>query len=210
MRAQCPLVGPVLTAQHSAAWLAFAREHQNWQVRHWRPILFTEESRFIISTCDRRERVWRHRGKHYTACNIIEHDRFEGGWCSVMVWRGISLEGCINFHMLANSSLTTLTAGKELGWNLQTHCQTVHRWGGPWVPPGAGLCLMWPEYVGSSWMRKASMPLTGPHVPQTWIQLRTSGMLCISASAAVSSGACPDIVRSANRHVGAIHTTEPH
>ena len=31
MRAWCPLVGPVLTAQHSAAQLAF-RKHQNWQV----------------------------------------------------------------------------------------------------------------------------------------------------------------------------------
>ncbi len=29
MRAQRPLVGPVLRAQHCAARLAFAREHQN-------------------------------------------------------------------------------------------------------------------------------------------------------------------------------------
>ncbi|KAJ8381365.1 hypothetical protein SKAU_G00021430 [Synaphobranchus kaupii] len=76
MRAQRPVVGPVLTAQHHAARLAFAREHQNWQVRHWRPVLFTDESRFTLSTCHRRERVWRCRGERYAVCNIIQHDRF--------------------------------------------------------------------------------------------------------------------------------------
>ncbi len=50
LRAQRPLVGPVLTARLRGARLAFAIEHQNWQVCHWHPVLFTEESRFILST----------------------------------------------------------------------------------------------------------------------------------------------------------------
>uniref|UniRef100_A0AAZ3Q5W4 Transposase Tc1-like domain-containing protein n=1 Tax=Oncorhynchus tshawytscha TaxID=74940 RepID=A0AAZ3Q5W4_ONCTS len=62
MRARRPQVGVVLTAQHRAGRLAFAREHQDWQIRHWRPVLFTDESRFTLSTCDRRDRVWRSRG----------------------------------------------------------------------------------------------------------------------------------------------------
>ncbi|KAI3358929.1 hypothetical protein L3Q82_015322 [Scortum barcoo] len=53
MRARRPQVGVVLTAQHRAGRLAFAREHQDWQIRHWRPVLFTDESRFTLSTCDR-------------------------------------------------------------------------------------------------------------------------------------------------------------
>jgi len=92
LRAQRPLVGPVLTARHRGAQLAFAIQHQNWQVRHSCPVLFTDESRFTLSTCDRRERVWRSRGERYAACNIIQHDWFSGG--SVIVWRGISMEGC--------------------------------------------------------------------------------------------------------------------
>ncbi|KAL0165878.1 hypothetical protein M9458_037722, partial [Cirrhinus mrigala] len=44
MRARRPQVGVVLTAQHRAGRLAFAREHQDWQIRHWRPVLFTDES----------------------------------------------------------------------------------------------------------------------------------------------------------------------
>ena len=79
LRARRPVVCPVLTAQHRGARLAFAIEHQNWHVRHWRPVLFTDESRFTLSTCDRRERVWRSQGGRYAACNIVQHDRFGGG-----------------------------------------------------------------------------------------------------------------------------------
>ena len=53
MRARRPQVGPVLTAEHRAARLTFAREHMDWQIRHWRPVLFTDESRFTLNTCDR-------------------------------------------------------------------------------------------------------------------------------------------------------------
>lgn len=53
MRAWHPLVQPMLTAHHCAAWLAVAREHQNWQVHHWHPVLVTVESRFTLNTYDR-------------------------------------------------------------------------------------------------------------------------------------------------------------
>ncbi|KAJ8395660.1 hypothetical protein AAFF_G00028970 [Aldrovandia affinis] len=105
MRARRPVVGPVHTAQHRAARLAFAREH-------WHHILFTDESRFTLSTRDRRERVWRRRGECYAACNIIQHDQFGGG--SVIVWGGISLEGRTNLHVLANGTLTAVRYRDEI------------------------------------------------------------------------------------------------
>lgn len=46
LRAQRPVVGPVLTVQHRGAPLAFAREHPKWQLHHWCPVFFTDESRF--------------------------------------------------------------------------------------------------------------------------------------------------------------------
>ena len=49
LRSRRPFVGLILTPHHRAAQMAFAREHQNWQVHHWRPVLFTEESRLNIS-----------------------------------------------------------------------------------------------------------------------------------------------------------------
>ncbi|KAK3552357.1 hypothetical protein QTP86_011292 [Hemibagrus guttatus] len=96
----------MLTAWHYGARLAFAIEHQNWQVCHWHSVLFTDESRFTLSTCNRRERVWRSRGERYAACNIVQHDRFGGG--SVMIWGGISIEGCTDLYRLDNGTLTAI------------------------------------------------------------------------------------------------------
>ena len=149
MRARRPQVGPVLTAQHCTARLTFAREHLGWQIRHWRPVLFTDESRFTLSTCDRRDRVWRRCGERSAACNILQHDRFGGG--SVMVWGGISLEACTDLHVIANSTLTALRYWDEI-------LRVI-------VRPYSG--LIWPECVGSSWMMKTLMPLTDPLVPMT-------------------------------------------
>uniref|UniRef100_A0AAZ3RXU6 Transposase Tc1-like domain-containing protein n=1 Tax=Oncorhynchus tshawytscha TaxID=74940 RepID=A0AAZ3RXU6_ONCTS len=97
MRARRPQVGVVLTAQH------------HWQIRHWLPVLFTDESRFTLSTCDRRDSLetpWR------TFCNILQHDRFGSG--SVMVWGGISLGGRTAFHVLARGSLTAIRYRDEI------------------------------------------------------------------------------------------------
>ncbi|KAK3556137.1 hypothetical protein QTP70_005621 [Hemibagrus guttatus] len=129
LRAQYPLVGSVLTPQHHGAQLAFAIEHQNWQVRHWCPVLFTDESRFTLSTCDRRERVWRSHGECYAACNIVQKDRFGVG--SVMVWGGISMEGRTDLYRLDNGTLTAIR---------YQDCQTLCWCSGSWVPPGARQC----------------------------------------------------------------------
>uniref|UniRef100_A0A3Q3FZ92 Transposase Tc1-like domain-containing protein n=1 Tax=Labrus bergylta TaxID=56723 RepID=A0A3Q3FZ92_9LABR len=109
MRARRPQVGVVLTAQHRAGCLAFAREHQDWQIRHWRPMLFTDESRFTLSTCDR---VWRRRGERSAACSILQHDRFGSG--SVIVWGGISLGGRTALHVLTRGSLTAIRYRDEI------------------------------------------------------------------------------------------------
>lgn len=113
LRARRPKVGPALTARHRAARLAFAREHRDWRIVHdWRPVLFTDESRFTLSTCDRRDRVWRCRGERYAACNIIQQDRFGGE--SVMVWGGISLEGRTGLYVLNRGSLTAVRYRDEI------------------------------------------------------------------------------------------------
>uniref|UniRef100_A0A8C7DLD9 Transposase n=1 Tax=Oncorhynchus kisutch TaxID=8019 RepID=A0A8C7DLD9_ONCKI len=112
MRARRPQVGVVLTAQDRAGRFLFAREHQDWQIRHWCPVLFTDESRFTLSTCDRRDRVWRRRGERSAACNILQHDRFGGG--SVMVWGGISLGARTALHVLARGSLTAIRYRDEI------------------------------------------------------------------------------------------------
>ena len=96
-----PFVGLILTPRHCAARRAFAREHQNWQVRLW---LFTDESRFNLSGSDGRVRVWRITGGRYQACNIVQYDRYGGG--SVMVWGGTNLEGRMYLNVLNHGNLT--------------------------------------------------------------------------------------------------------
>ena len=86
--------------------------HQNEQVHHWHPVLFMDEIWFTLTACDRRERVWRHHGERYAACNIVQHDRFGGG--SVMVWGGISLEGRTGLHVLNQGTLTAVRYRDEI------------------------------------------------------------------------------------------------
>jgi peptidoglycan/xylan/chitin deacetylase (PgdA/CDA1 family) len=76
--------------------MRFALDHRDWQLRHWTPVLFTNEPRFRLTRCDcdgrvlGRVRVYRRPGERYTAATIQEVDRFGGG--SVMVWAGISID----------------------------------------------------------------------------------------------------------------------
>ncbi|KAI4880840.1 hypothetical protein NFI96_010999, partial [Prochilodus magdalenae] len=98
--------------QHRRARLAFATDHQNWKIRHRHLVLFTDESGFYLSTCDRHDRLWRRRGECYAACNIIQHDWFGGG--SVMVWGGIFLEGRTDLYRLDNGTLTAIRYQDEI------------------------------------------------------------------------------------------------
>ena len=96
MRARQPVRGQILTAKHRVQRLKFAREHQNWQLRHSRPALFTDESGFTVSTNDRRGcGDARENITQTNNTNIVEVDQYGGG--SVMVWAGISLDGRMCF-----------------------------------------------------------------------------------------------------------------
>ncbi|KAI3370853.1 hypothetical protein L3Q82_007370 [Scortum barcoo] len=65
-----------------------------------------------LSTCDRRDRVWRRRGERSAACNILQHDRFGSG--SVMVWGGISLGATQPSMCLPGGSLSAIRYRDEI------------------------------------------------------------------------------------------------
>ena len=170
---------PVLTAQHHPARFEFAREHQNWQVRHWHPVLFTDESKFTISTC---EKVWRRRGERYAACNIIQHDRFSGG--SVMVWGSISLDGRTNLHVPGWSPIVRTFPRPESDREpLGCYVSVMY------LPPPS--CAT--DCPGAHWCPDPGLRRGPPRTPSS-----------------VSSGAFPDVVGSAYRHVGSIETLLSH
>ncbi|KAI3355865.1 hypothetical protein L3Q82_004417 [Scortum barcoo] len=82
------------------------------KLRHWRPVLFIDESRFTLSTCDRHDRVWRRRGDNLLPETSSSMTWFGSG--SVMVWGGISLGGRTALHVLARGSLTAIRYQDEI------------------------------------------------------------------------------------------------
>ncbi|GFT90325.1 transposable element Tcb2 transposase [Trichonephila clavipes] len=65
----------------------WCREHRNWRDNEWGRVLFTDESRFSLSSDSHRILIWRERGSRNHPSNIIERDRYGGR--GVLVWGGI-------------------------------------------------------------------------------------------------------------------------
>ena len=80
---------PRLTVRHRVARLQWARRHRRWQLGHWRHVIFTDESRYILDRQDGRQRVRRLRGENLRDDCVRETNQWGGG--SVMVWAGITL-----------------------------------------------------------------------------------------------------------------------
>ena len=166
--------------------------------------LFTSQmSRFTLNTCDRHERVQRYLGERYAVCNIIQYDRFGGG--AVIAWGDMSLEGRTDLHVIANgpwllseTGMKTSERLSDLGWPLT------------WPPCSPDLNPIKPTYgmlcIGASDTTKYSHRLSRSSL-MPWSR---SGRSSPRTPSADSPGACPDAVGSAYRHVGTLHTTEPH
>ncbi|GFU76618.1 transposable element Tcb1 transposase [Trichonephila clavipes] len=102
--ARRPVVCVSLTRQHHTARLQWCREHHNWTEQDWACELFSEESRFSLSSDCRRQLIWRESGTAYRPENIQEKDRYLT--CSIMVWAGIMINGRTRLHVVANGTMT--------------------------------------------------------------------------------------------------------
>ncbi|GFW04683.1 transposable element Tcb1 transposase [Trichonephila clavipes] len=101
--ARRPVVCPPLTRQHRTARLQWCREHHNWTEQDWACVLFSDESRFSLSSDCRRQLIWRENGTAYRPENIQEKDRYPT--CSIMVWAGIMINGRTRLHVVANGTI---------------------------------------------------------------------------------------------------------
>ncbi|GFX11403.1 transposable element Tcb2 transposase [Trichonephila clavipes] len=90
--------------QHRTARLQWCREHHNWTEQDWASVLFSDESRFSLSSDCRRQLIWRESGTAYRPENIQEKDRYPT--CSIMVWAGIMINGRTRLHVVANGTMT--------------------------------------------------------------------------------------------------------
>ncbi|GFW82518.1 transposable element Tcb2 transposase [Trichonephila clavipes] len=102
--ARRPVVCVPLTRQHRTARLQWCREHHNWTEQDWACVLFSDESRFSLSSDCRRQLIWRESGTAYRSENIQEKDRYPT--CSIMVWAGIMINGHTRLHVVANGTMT--------------------------------------------------------------------------------------------------------
>ncbi|GFX84075.1 transposable element Tcb2 transposase [Trichonephila clavipes] len=102
--ARRPVVCVPLTRQHRTARLQWCREHHNWTEQDWACVLFSDESRFSLSSDCRRQLIWRESGTAYRPENIQEKDRYPT--CSIMVWAGIMVNGRTRLHVVANGTMT--------------------------------------------------------------------------------------------------------
>ncbi|GFY06785.1 transposable element Tcb2 transposase [Trichonephila clavipes] len=101
--ARRPIVCVPLTRQHRTARLQWCREHRNWTEQNWACVLFSDESRFSLSSDCRRQLIWRESGTAYPPENIQEKDRYPT--CSIMVWAGIMINGRTRLHVVANGTM---------------------------------------------------------------------------------------------------------
>ncbi|GFX37696.1 transposable element Tc1 transposase [Trichonephila clavipes] len=64
-----------LTPAHRRRRSLWCREHRNWRDNEWGRVLFTDESRFSLSSDSHRILIWREGGSRNHPSNIIERDR---------------------------------------------------------------------------------------------------------------------------------------
>ncbi|GFW06429.1 transposable element Tcb1 transposase [Trichonephila clavipes] len=84
--------------------LQWCREHHNWTEQDWACVLFSDESRFSLSSDCRRQLIWSESGTAYRPENIQTKDRYPT--CSIMVSAGIMINGHTRLHVVANGTMT--------------------------------------------------------------------------------------------------------
>ncbi|GFX28695.1 transposable element Tcb2 transposase [Trichonephila clavipes] len=92
-----------LTPAHRRRRSLWCREHRNWRDNEWERVLFTDESRFSLSSDSHRILIRRERGSRNHPSNIIERDRYGGR--GVLVWGGIMLSSRTDLHIFDAGSV---------------------------------------------------------------------------------------------------------
>ncbi|GFX15617.1 uncharacterized protein TNCV_2131051 [Trichonephila clavipes] len=97
-------------------FISRCREQRNWRDNEWGRVLFTDESRFSLSSDSHRILIWRERGSRNHP-SIIERDRYGGR--SVLVWGGIMLGSRTDLHIFDAGSV-----------NARHNRERLFRWAG--------------------------------------------------------------------------------
>ena len=91
IRARRPKKKPALTKKHKLKRLKFAKDHENWNIEHWRRVLWSDEKKLNLHAPDGNARVWRRKGEELRDECVEPKWKFGGG--SVMIWGAIAGNG---------------------------------------------------------------------------------------------------------------------
>ncbi|GFV52504.1 transposable element Tc3 transposase [Trichonephila clavipes] len=92
-----------LTPAHRRRRSLWCREHRNLTDNEWGRVLFSDESRFSLSSDSHRILIWREQGSRNHPSNIIERGRYGGR--GVLVWGGIMLDSRTDLHIFDAGSV---------------------------------------------------------------------------------------------------------
>ncbi|GBO11641.1 Transposable element Tc1 transposase [Araneus ventricosus] len=110
--ARRPAVCVPLTSTNRRVRLAWCREHRDWSMDQWATVLFTDESRYSLTTDSRRTFIWREPGTCYLSFNVCEIDHYGRG--GLMVWAGIMLDGQTSLHVFERGTVTGVRYRDEI------------------------------------------------------------------------------------------------
>ncbi|GFV84675.1 transposable element Tc1 transposase [Trichonephila clavipes] len=71
LKSKCPFRTLPLTPKHRQLRLQWCQARSTWNATDWQKVVFSDESRFVLGTDNKRVRVWRHPGERYNAPTLF-------------------------------------------------------------------------------------------------------------------------------------------
>lgn len=106
---------PLLKKTHRQRRLAFAKAHSQWTVDQWKPVIWSDESKFNVFGSDGRQYCWRKPGESIRDGHVQTTVKHGGG--SVMVWGCMTWDGVgflCKIDGIMNSATYQAILGNEL------------------------------------------------------------------------------------------------
>ncbi len=85
---------PLLSAKNRKWRLHFTQAHQNWTIKDWKNVAWSDESRFLLQHSDGRVRTWRKEHERVDPSCLVSKVQAGDG--------GVMVRGIFSWHTLAN------------------------------------------------------------------------------------------------------------